>query len=211
MSARSQKILEELVAPLQRDLERVLAGLPKEAIERFALECFGCIGEHLILDKDFRESERADAIRRLQLNVRAAGRLLGDDPTSWGKFSPRAHPVEIRGDTGFYELLYAPLMDDSRYSRYWHALRQYQAAAAALATELRGIEPPAQRRRGRPKADARGILAKLARRYLEIFNERPSTTPGGRFSNVAVLILRELQDAPAEDVSRHVSAAVRAI
>lgn len=55
------------------------------------------------------------------------------------------------------------------------------------------------------------MLSVIARRYMEIFNERPTTTPGGRFSNVAIIVLAELKGIEPEDVSRHVRAAVRAL
>ncbi len=213
-SEHSRRQFWELVRPLQAQLERALKGLPPDQISGFALECFGCIGEHLVLDSDFDEAKRREALDNLRKSVAATRRLLGSDPSRWVRFSPRPPPAAVTGRPhDLFEALGAPLDETGSNpdTRYWSALRQFHAAAEALERELRGIEETPARKRGRPRADARMMLSVIARRYFEIFGERPTTTPGGRFSNVAVIVLAELRDVAPEDVSRHVRAAVRSL
>ena len=61
------------------------------------------------------------------------------------------------------------------------------------------------RRRGRPAADDLGLLAQIAGSWRELFDERPTATPGGKFANVATLVLENLHGRPPRDVSRHVA------
>ncbi len=214
LSVSSAQQLDELVGPIRRELHRVLEGLPREGIDAFAWECFGCIGEHLVIDSHFGESTRIEALAQLRRNVRSALRLIPADPTSWTRLSPRTLPTAVTGrPEPFYCALYAGAdqSDDNADAPYWRALRQFREAAAALDAELHAATTAPQRRRGRPAADARKMLSVIARRYMEIFNERPTTTPGGRFSNVAIIVLAELKGIEPEDVSRHVRAAVRAL
>ena len=56
----------------------------------------------------------------------------------------------------------------------------------------------------RRRADATGLLARIADRYAEIFGEQPVATPGETFSNLAARILGQ------DDVSRQVRAAFTA-
>jgi hypothetical protein len=211
-SEHSARQVSELVRPFQAQLERALNGFPPDKISEFALWCFGLIGEHQILDSDFDEANRQEALDNLRRSVAATRRLLGRDSSRWVRFSPRPPPVTVTGRArDLSEVLFAPFIETNPDARYWNALRQFHAAAEALDHELRGIEETPARKRGRPRADARMMLSVIARRYFEIFGERPTTTPGGRFSNVAVIVLAELRDVAPEDVSRHVRAAVRSL
>jgi len=84
--------------------------------------------------------------------------------------------------------------------------RARDRARAAVTEYLRQIEGSlvlAEHQRKR-RADATGLLARIADRYAEIFGEQPVTTPGGTFSNLAARILGQ------DDVSRQVRAALTA-
>jgi hypothetical protein len=70
----------------------------------------------------------------------------------------------------------------------------------ALARSVHKSEP------GRKKADAGGLAASIARLWRKCFDEIPSMTPGGPFSNVVAAIHRHL-GGKAIDVGRHVRAA----
>jgi len=75
-----------------------------------------------------------------------------------------------------------------------------------IGTALRLAKP---RARGRPKADEVGLLTRIAARYLELFGERPTGTPGGTFANIATLVLENLYGKAPRDVSRQVRAAIK--
>ena len=84
--------------------------------------------------------------------------------------------------------------------------RARDRARAAVTEYLRQIEGSlalAEHQKKR-RADATGLLARIADRYAEIFGEQPVTTPGGTFSNLAARILGQ------DDVSRQVRAALTA-
>jgi hypothetical protein len=84
--------------------------------------------------------------------------------------------------------------------------RARDRARAAVTEYLRQIEGSlvlAEHQRKR-RADATGLLARIADRYAEIFGEQPVTTPGETFSNLAARILGQ------DDVSRQVRAALTA-
>ena len=84
-------------------------------------------------------------------------------------------------------------------------------AAAAAKTLLAEIDTAlvSPRRRGRPAADDLGLLMRIAERWRGLFDERPTSTPGGKFANVATLVLEHLHGRPPRDISRQLRAALR--
>lgn len=99
-----------------------------------------------------------------------------------------------------------PDIGQSFYRAHYRATQAAKALRAEIDTAL--VSP---RRRGPPSADDLGLLARIAARWRELFDERPTSTPGGKFANVATLVLENLHGRPPRDVSRQVRAALKAI
>ena len=66
-------------------------------------------------------------------------------------------------------------------------------------------------RKGHPSADARGLLSRIAHRYVSCFGVRPSPTPGHDFSNIVILVMETVTGKRPENVSRLVKAATRSL
>jgi hypothetical protein len=93
---------------------------------------------------------------------------------------------------------------------FYSALRDAARACAVMIVEIdKALGNRA--RRGRPRADDQGLLGKLAADYQWHFGERPSTTPGGTFANIATLLLQNLHGRAPRNVSRQVRAAIRSM
>lgn len=103
-------------------------------------------------------------------------------------------------------------------ARQDNAAQFYRARAEALrATSEVRLEAERALRlakrptRGRRKADPHGLLTRIARRYVQLFGVRPTSTPGGAFSNIAALVLENLHGTAPRDVSRQVRTALKAL
>ena len=101
---------------------------------------------------------------------------------------------------------------DPSDAEFYRANHEARAALKKLREQIaRSLTRAPARRRGRREAAAQGVLAVLARRYLELFGERPRSTPGGTFANVAALVLENLHGSMPADVSRQVRAAIKSL
>lgn len=150
------------------------------------------------------ELERAEAIRLTLARVLDLQKTLSSNRN---KLYPMPFPTRVG------ERMSNIAAADARIQEsFFRSKRQMEDAAHAFLKELRKAETRTETRgRGRPAADSIGTLAAAARHYFDVFGERPTTTPGATFSNVATLILRELTGTAPEDISRQVRAAVRSI
>lgn len=105
--------------------------------------------------------------------------------------------------------------DDRTRARAEAFYRARQAANMAAADLLQHAEHALRdmkaQRRGRPGADDFGLLARIAARYLALFGERPTSTPGSAFVNVATLALENFHGQAPRDASRQVRAALKAL
>jgi hypothetical protein len=104
--------------------------------------------------------------------------------------------------------------DQLEHEQFYRAMQNARQAALDFRKELdRSLDIAARdrqnRTRRRPPADSFGMAAYIARRYLEIFRQRPTSTPGGPFSNIVVLALEQITGKAPRDVSRHVRAAIK--
>lgn len=88
------------------------------------------------------------------------------------------------------------------------ALEAAQSFQRRVAAALVKSPPPA---RSRPPADAVGLLARVAQKYLEILGTKPATTPNGTFSNIAILLLENAHGTAPKDVARQVRAAIKTL
>jgi hypothetical protein len=199
------KKAREIKKALRLDLDR----FPRKKVKAFILSVHTAIHAH----EEFQtlsETQRRDKLRKLKA---AAETYLGTgfqivqaDPYRLRvdkalRFDPD-RVIIVPGLTSWPVRRAQPESPDAPRQLY----RARDRARGAVIEYLRQIEGSlalAEHQKKR-RADATGLLARIADRYAEIFGEQPVATPGGTFSNLAARILGH------DDVSRQVRAAFTA-
>lgn len=195
------------VRDLHKGIRRALREFPKAKVDQF----LRCVNTSLVAIELLDAAPERGRVKALQGQRALVSKFLqmgvgqvGAEALS-GDVSDLLRPVAI-GATGEFE------------RRFYLARQRAQEAVADYAAVLNeAINSAPRRRPSRPRADANGLLARIARKYQEIFGARPVSTPGGAFSNVVVEVLNyanrktpEEREKPI-DVTRQVRAAIRAM
>ena len=185
---------------LNQGLRHELRKFPRAAVEKYIRHVGATLGQVRTV-REFSDvcEWRANLVRLDEARAALAAELA--------KF-PMAAPLPSRVED-FDNPAAFDFPADEHFYRAAHAAR---GAVTELRAQIaRSLKRTPSRRHGRPEADAEGVLADLARRYLETFGERPRSTPGGTFANVATLVLENLHGTAPRDVSRQMKAALKSL
>jgi len=199
------KKAREIKKGLRLDLDR----FPRKKVKAFILSVHTAIRAH----EEFQtrsETQRRDKLRKLKATAETylgtGFQIVHTDPHSLRvdkalRFDPD-RVIIVPGLTSWPVRRAQPESPDAPRQLY----RARDRARGAVIEYLRQIEGSlalAEHEKKR-RADATGLLARIADRYAEIFGEQPVATPGETFSNLAARILGQ------DDVSRQVRAAFTA-
>jgi hypothetical protein len=184
-------------------LRRELDSFPSEKVRQFignvsvaldVLEAFEVYGDEL---------ERK---RRLTKQRRAAQHFL--DACAAPTLA-RPYPIEINT-----KLDYTLALPDEEAQKFYLSAKAAGDAVTNFLSELEAALKSVKRSaRGRSRTDRHGYLRRVAYCYSQAFGEKPTSTPGGKFSNVVALILQHQSSTGRlpEDVSRQVRTAIKGI
>jgi hypothetical protein len=178
-------------AAFERRLRRVLDGLPAKKVAAF-IECANAaVWLNTQLDSAPSERERRRQLRDLRKATDVFASALGN------AVSPirTAYGVTHRGTDRFW----------ASRERLRAELREFVAAI----DEATSAAPPPPAR-GRLPTSGRSALAYLAVKFAGCFQVPPTTTPGGLFASVAIIVLEAIRAKPSTDPARLIRQAVHA-
>jgi hypothetical protein len=189
---------------LNDGLRGVLHELPAGKVDAFVRSVGASLGTRDI-HQQYGEAERRAALKQLLKETKRFKNAVG------AFILARPFPTAIDSPTSVPPLA---LILMQRRAIDVDAFYAAQAQAATAARELseqveRALYEAPPPRVGRPPADEFGLLAKLARRYLEIFGKRPTSTRTGEFARIAEIVLEHVRGHECQDVTRQVSAALK--
>ena len=190
----------EAARKLNQGIRWELRRYPADKVAAFVRTVGAALGSADIWREHADEAKRLRDLARLESATERYIAELGR-PVLAHEFPRRMHGAVLADDR-----------DRKQAERFYRARQAALEAALTMQHEARtALQIAKPRRRGRPAADDLGLLARLAARYLALFGERPTSTPGGTFVNVATLALENLHGRAPRDVSRQVRAALKTI